>query len=444
MQIGTQPAISPNEAIRSLLARLARPARLLVAVSGGSDSLGLLLSLARHPHEGITLLAVTVDHGLREASAQEAAEVSRICQGLGIPHATKRWLGDKPATGVAAAAREARYRLLCEAADEVRATAILTGHTLDDQSETVTMRAARASEPDAPGLAGMAEAVLLHRRHWLLRPFLRTRREEIRIFLNRLGQDWLEDPSNADRRSERVRTRLALAEKPAVLLDQIDAVSRRRHDIADSAAEWLAAYATVQHSVLMRVPGEGLSVDPVVLRYALSTSIAILGGREQGPASLTLDKLVDACRLDTPWKMTAGRVLIDRRRSGLYLCRENRSLPSLTLNAGEAAIWDGRFRVINRADEPLSLVPTRNPKGAAGLFEEAPPSVALRAARVLPPDPAEGSVGTAMEALFCTPLLAPFDRFLPQFDLSVAAAFAKLMGCDDFAPVPIEDSVRKR
>ena len=444
MQSGTQPPISPHEAIRSLLARLARPARLLVAVSGGSDSLGLLLSLARHPHEGITLLAVTVDHGLRAASAHEAAEVSRICQGLSIPHATKTWLGDKPATGVAAAAREARYRLLCEAADEVRATAILTGHTLDDQIETVTMRAARASEPDAPGLAGMAEAVLLHRRHWLLRPFLRTRREEIRIFLNRLGQDWLEDPSNADRRSERVRTRLALAEKPAVLLDQIDAVSRRRHDIADSAAEWLAAYATVQHSVLMRVPGEGLSVDPVVLRYALSTSIAILGGREQGPASLTLDKLVDACRLDTPWKMTAGRVLIDRRRSGLYLCRENRSLPSLTLNAGEAAIWDGRFRVINRADEPLSLVPTRNPKGAAGLFEEAPPSVALRAARVLPPDPAEASVGTAMEALFCTPLLAPFDRFLPQFDLSVAAAFAKLMGCDDFAPVPIEDSVRKR
>lgn len=444
MQTGTQPPISPNEAIRSLLARLARPARLLVAVSGGSDSLGLLLSLVRHPHEGITLLAVTVDHGLRAASALEAAEVSRICQGLGIPHVTKRWLGDKPATGVAAAAREARYRLLCEAADEVRATAILTGHTLDDQIETVTMRAARTSEPDAPGLAGMAEAVLLHRRHWLLRPFLRTRREEIRVVLDRLGQDWLEDPSNVDRRSERVRTRLALAEKPAALIDQIDAVSRRRQDIADSAAEWLAAYATVQLSVLMQVPGEGLSVDPIVMRYALSTSIAVLGGREQGPAGHTLDKLVDACRLDTPWKMTAGRVLIDRRRSGLYLCRENRNLPSLTLNAGEAAIWDGRFRVTNRGDEPLSLVPTRNPKGAAGLFEGAPPSVALRAARVLPPEPAEGFMGTATEGFFCRPLLAPFDRFLPQFDLSVAGAFAKLVGCDDFAPVPIEDSVRKR
>ena len=442
MQTGTQPPISPNEAIRSLLARLARPARLLVAVSGGSDSLGLLLSLARHPHEGITLLAVTVDHGLRAASAQEAAEVSRICQGVGIPHATKRWLGDKPATGVAAAAREARYGLLCEAADEVRATAILTGHTLDDQIETVTMRAARASEPDAPGLAGMAEAVLLHRRHWLLRPFLRTRREDIRMVLDRLGQDWLEDPSNADPRSERVRTRLALAEKPAVLVDPIDVVSRRRQDIAASAAEWLLANATVQHSVLMRVPVEGLSVDPVVLRYALSTSIAILGGRGQGPAGLTLGKLVDACRLDTPWKMTAGRVLIDRRRSGLYLCRENRNLPSLTLNAGEAAIWDGRFRVINRGDEPLSLVPTRNPKGAAGLFEEAPPSVALRAAGVLPPEPVEGSGGTATEGFCCRPLLAPFDRFLPQFDLSVAGAFAKLMGFDVFAPVPIEGWVR--
>ena len=444
MKVRPAPTISPDEAIRSLLARLARPARLLVAVSGGSDSLGLLLSLAHHRQDGITLLAVTVDHGLRAASAQEAAEVSRICQRLAIPHVTKRWLGDKPATGVAAAAREARYRLLCEAADEVQATAILTGHTLDDQIETVTMRAARSNDPNTPGLAGMAEAMLLHRCHWLLRPFLQTRREDIRVFLERLGQDWIDDPSNADSRSERVRTRLALAQKPAVLVDQIDAVSSRRRDIAESAAEWLSAYATVQQSVLMRVPVEKLSVDPIVLRYALSTSIAILGGREQGPAGHVLDKLVDACRLDTPWKMTAGRVLIDRRRSGLYLCRESRNLPSLTLNAGDTAIWDGRFRIANHGTEPLSLVPTRNPEGAAGLFGEVLPSVALQAAMVLPPEPAEGSVGTGAEASRCTPLLAPFDRFLPQFDLSVASAFAKLMGCDDFAPGPLEDSVRKR
>jgi tRNA(Ile)-lysidine synthase len=209
-------------------------------------------------------------------------------------------------------------------------------------------------------------------------------------------------------------------------------------------AKWLSTYATVQRSVLMRVPGEGLSVDRIVLRYALSTSIAVLGGREQGPAGHTLDKLVDACRLDTPWKMTAGRVLIDRRRSGLYLCRESRNLPSLTLNAGEIAVWDGRFRLVNRGAEPLSLVPARNPEGAAGLFGEVPPSIALRAAGVLPPEPAEGFMGTATEGFFSRPLLAPFDRFLPQFDLSVAGAFAKLMGCDHFAPVPIEDSVRKR
>ena len=443
MLTGLPSSISPDAAIRSLLARLARPARLLVAVSGGSDSLGLLFSLARHRQDGVSLLAVTVDHGLRAGSAEEAEVVGRICGGLGIPHTTKRWIGEKPSTGIAAAAREARYKLLCEAAEEGEATAILTGHTLDDQIETVTMRAARSPDPEAPGLAGMAEAVLLHRRHWLLRPLLRTRRQDIRMLLAELGQDWIDDPSNADRRSERVRTRMALADTPGVLLEEIDAASQRRGACADAAAAWLADHASVQRSVLMHVSPEGFSEDPAVVRYALSAAVAVLGGREQRPAADSLERLMAACRLDAPWTSTVGRVILDRRRSGLYLCRESRNLPSLALAPGAAAIWDDRFRISNLSDEALTLLPSGD--RGANLFEDAPASIATRAGAALPPGADAGACDNEDAArVSCTPVLAPFDRFLPQFDLKLASAFAKLMGCEGFPALPVGDAGRKR
>lgn len=434
--------LPPEEAVLALLAQLPRPARLLVAVSGGSDSLGLLLALSRGQSDGITVFAATVDHGLRPESAAEADEVARICHRLGISHVTKDWRGGKPGSGIAAAAREARYRLLCEAADEVAADAILTAHTLDDQIETITMRAARNGDPSAPGLAGMAEAVLLHRRHWLLRPFLRTRRLEIRHFLQDLDQGWMDDPSNVDPRSERVRTRQALAQTSSVSPAGIEDAAGHRTTVAQGAAGWLRDHVEVGHAVLMRVAPEGLGAGPAILRYALSLSAAVLGGREQGPAADSLQRIVANCSRAEPWRMTAGRVVFDRRRCGLYLCRETRDLPYLALKVGETGIWDGRFRISNRGDKPVLLAP-----GAVGrergaeLLAAVPPSVATRAVQAMPPCcPSEGE----WSGLSCEPVLAPFDRFLPQFDYNLASMFAELFGCDNFPPAPFDDSVQKR
>ena len=96
---------------------------------------------------------------------------------------SRRWQGEKPATGLQAAAREARYALLADAAEEMGAQCIVTAHTADDQAETVTMRQSR-SQADAPGLAGMADGVLVDRRVWVLRPFLGLRRADIRDYLS--------------------------------------------------------------------------------------------------------------------------------------------------------------------------------------------------------------------------------------------------------------------
>ena len=88
------------------------------------------------------LVAVTVDHGLRAAAAGEAAAVKRLARRLGVAHRTLRWRGKKPKSGLQEAARNARYRLLAQAAERAGCGHILTAHTLDDQAETVLFRLA--------------------------------------------------------------------------------------------------------------------------------------------------------------------------------------------------------------------------------------------------------------------------------------------------------------
>ena len=129
---------------------------LILAVSGGADSTALLVLAARwakrlkHPPK---LVAVTIDHGLRAEAAREAAAVRRLARRFGVAHRTLRWQGRKPGTGLQEAARNARYRLLAQAAASAGYVHILTAHTMDDQAETVLFRLARGSGLD--GLTAM-------------------------------------------------------------------------------------------------------------------------------------------------------------------------------------------------------------------------------------------------------------------------------------------------
>jgi tRNA(Ile)-lysidine synthase len=424
--------LSAQEAVRVFQQTLPRPVRLLVAISGGSDSTGLLVALAAHAGRDVALGAVTIDHRLRPESAAEAEAVAKLCATLDIPHTILAWTDEKPMSGISAAAREARYVLLCQAAADMGATAIVTGHTLDDQLETVAMRQARG-DGWAPGHAGMADAVLLHRRHWLLRPFLRTWRQDIRDFLREAGHGWIDDPSNGDLRYERVRTRAGLSAGDADALCDIEAAGKRRRGLSDAAAVLLAEHAQVHHGVLMHLRPSALIADAAVLRHALSASAAVLGGREHGPASRSMDRVMELVMAHRLHRLTAGRVVFDIRHSGLFLCRENRDLPEIEAAAGETCVWDGRFRVTNEAAEPMTIGPSRlDRQEAQALFPDVPASIAVRAARAMP------------AARPAVSRLAPYDRFLPQFDYKLAMTLAELFACDTFPLVPWNDSSRKR
>ena len=145
--------ISAQEAKRLFADWRGVPA-IVLAVSGGPDSIALMWLAARWRRalaRGPRLIAVTVDHGLRPEAAREAREVKRLARSLDLPHRTLRWTRRKPKTGLPAAARAARYRLLAQAARASGATHILTAHTRDDQAETLLMRMLRGS-----GIAGLA------------------------------------------------------------------------------------------------------------------------------------------------------------------------------------------------------------------------------------------------------------------------------------------------
>ena len=179
-----------------------------VAVSGGSDSMAMLHLMARAaPHAGWRLEAVTVDHRLRDEAAEEAAFVARTCAGLGVPHQTLVW-EDHPMTGnLMQAASRARYDLIAGWAKARGVELVAIGHTADDQAETFLMALARASGLD--GLSGMRE-------DWDIggvsfrRPFIRTTRADLRMYLVRHGLEWRDDPSNDDARYTRVKARRAL------------------------------------------------------------------------------------------------------------------------------------------------------------------------------------------------------------------------------------------
>lgn len=249
-----------------------------VAVSGGRDSLALAL-LARDwaAARGGSVVALIVDHALRAASAQEAADTRDLLGKLGIEADILRWSGPKPRSGLQAAARTERYRLLSGECRRRGILHLLLAHHADDQIETVTMRAARGSGLD--GLAGMA-ALVERPEVRLLRPLLAVPRARLTGTLMARGVPWIDDPSNMDLRFERARLRAGAPLADIVPADGSGGRAAGERRLAQAAVETLEfdqdGGAVIDRTGFCRL-GAGLQAQ------LLSRVVLAVGGRDHAP-----------------------------------------------------------------------------------------------------------------------------------------------------------------
>lgn len=346
---------------------------LAVAVSGGPDSLALLLLAVETARaQGRSVIVATVDHGLRAEAADEARWVSERCAALGaklgitISHTILHWTGDKPATGIPAAARQARYALLSAWARNNGADRILLGHTLDDQAETVAFRI--ASNGGVRGAAGLRPLSVCPvwpegRGILLARPLLQTRRADLQAYLRDRGQSWIDDPSNEDQRYGRPRMRAklaALSESNPGLIPRLAAIGDKLS--AEQAAIEAEALGLLEAHLKFDRFGAGM-LDPAPLRgaprdvraAALSFAIMAVSGEAHAPALAAMPGLWARLEAKT-CAVTLGGARIGRlgARFGhqLLLTRDPGAAagrvapqPDLVLQSGQTSVFDGRFEM---------------------------------------------------------------------------------------------------
>lgn len=361
----TGEVLTPAEAA-DLFSPLAAYRYLLLAVSGGSDSVALMLLMARWARQleaPPKIEVATIDHGLRDGSAEEARWVGELAARIGFHHHVRRWQDEKPETGIQAAARNARYRLLGDIVADRAASmpaAVVTAHSEDDQAETVIMRLARGSGID--GLGAMTARRSLSRTNNkidLVRPLLTIAKTRLTSYLTQVDQDWCDDPSNASQEFERVRLRTTMsALADAGITPSALALSAKRAGRASAALQtvtenYLSDRVEIRHGALGATLLSDFQAQPedVQIRI-LRALVAAFGGSAPAPQLAQFETLVAKLEQPTFPATTLGGAIIAVTRDQLTLCREpgREPLPMLRLQPGESALWDQRFWVTLSAE----------------------------------------------------------------------------------------------
>jgi tRNA(Ile)-lysidine synthase len=319
-----------------------------VAVSGGSDSMALLrlvLDWKAQEQGPRTVAVLTFDHGLRIGSAEEAERVAKWCGEFGVQHQTLQWLGGKPATGIQAKAREARYNALAAWCVEHGVGVLLTGHTADDQAETVVMRQQRTTS--LRSLAG-----IWPENEWkgvrLLRPLLGVRRADLRHYLKSVGQAWLEDPSNVNPKFERVRVRDALlADAVPALAQQATAAQTHVRMIDRLRDEWLRYHAQVDGYAVLRLPRKLLQAEPADVRIAVLAWALKTAGDGTDAEAAHVQSVAHWLATGAMSRRSVRGAILSARQAVIEVMREPGRIKSRWLPVPENGIleFDGRFLV---------------------------------------------------------------------------------------------------
>ena len=358
--------------------------RLLVAVSGGADSMALMHLL----HDWVTwrqgrapgLVVATVDHGLRAESDREAQWIGQQARALGLPHVTLPWLGDKPRTGIQQAARAVRQGLLIAQARQSGCDAVLLAHTKDDQAETVLMRLARGSGAD--GLAAMQPVTVMDGVP-MIRPLLGVPKARLMATLRARGAAWIEDPSNSEGRFERVRlrgagqAREALGLSKAALAATARRLSRARQALDQAAAAFLMEHAHHNEGAFCRIAFAPFRALPeeIALRV-LRRAVSAHGGQAEAPRLVRLEALLARLRrgsgagLTAPLAATLGGCHVTAGEGALDVIREpgRLGLPEVEARPGEPIAWDRRFQItIDSPPDGWAPIPVVRALGGDGL-----------------------------------------------------------------------------
>lgn len=318
-----------SEEAATFFAPLRSYSKLVLAVSGGADSLALLALAAKWrasaPATTPELSVATVDHALRAGSANEAAYVQVVATALGISHTTLTWSGEKPATRLQERARAARYDLLITHARAIGAGAIVTAHHAQDQAETVLMRLCAGS-----GIAGLAAMplVTLNNGMPLIRPFLSVDKDRLIATLQADELRWFEDPSNQSYRFERVRLRRAFA---ALSKEGLDTHRLRKLALRAKRADIALAHATETAFAHYHIPDKqnrlrfapGLFREPeeIILRVVLRAFARMRPDREVSleKTEKLVSRLLAAQALRQSVRMTLSGHVIDLKTNGILV-----------------------------------------------------------------------------------------------------------------------------
>lgn len=351
------------------LAPLQDDAPLAIAVSGGSDSLALLL-LTRNwaRRRDRRLIAATVNHGLRAEAAEEATWVQAQCKALGVAHETLQWRPPRDERVAQAQARRARHLLLYDWARRHGATHILLGHTHDDVLETHVMRKRAGSSLfglAGPAAGGPAPFWPEGRELVVIRPLLDRARRELMNWLTASGREWVEDPSNEDSSYERVRARRNIAALSTIdraqLEKDVDAARMYRRRVLTALSDLLETQVEVRPDGALTVSRRRLHDDEDVDAQLMSILIMAASGAP-GPPRLSrchalrrdmLEQPQGARTLSDAWVVwNERRFVLYRRPLGDARSQGAPSETPLAISPAQRVVWDGRFEVAMDAAAP--------------------------------------------------------------------------------------------
>lgn len=336
-----------------------------VAVSGGADSLALLLlahELAQKKNSHV--VALTVDHQLRAESTAEAHQVKQWAHDLGIQHVTLDWVGDKPQSRLQESARQMRYALLTSWCKQNHISTLLLGHHQQDQEETFWLRLSAGSGLE--GLAGMKKCMMREGVN-CLRPLLEFPKARLQATLLDRNQEWIEDPSNHKPSFFRGRLRMFLREEGLSSFRLFKVMEKFQTDgdfiqhslhvaLRDMVVVHDGGYLTVHKRAF-----EGL--HPAIGNRLLSTLVQWFSDKDYAPRFAQVTGINDKIQREAAF--TAGGIYWSFSAEEIKLYREKRAvahrIPLASLH--EHVLWDQRFWI----DPQLTtLVPNTGEIGPVG------------------------------------------------------------------------------